>query len=63
MEAHILHWLKGVFSCGKQGPKAFPEYRITGDFIAQIAGPNEIVFAKYLQASTSVDRPGPQIVY
>ena len=62
MEAHILHCLKGVFSCGKQGP-SIPEYKITGDFIAQNARPNEIVLAKYLSGLNLPERPVRQIVY
>ena len=44
------------------GPR-FPGYKTIGDFIAQNARPNEIVFAEYRRPSTAADRPLPQIVY
>ena len=44
------------------GP-SFPGCKTIGDFIAQNARPDEIVFAEYLLPSTASDRPLPQIVY
>jgi energy-converting hydrogenase Eha subunit A len=38
-------------------------YKTIGDFIAQNARPDEIVFAQYQRATNKADRPLPQIVY
>ena len=38
-------------------------YKNIGDFIAQNARPDEIVFAQYQRSSNKADRPLPQIVY
>jgi len=38
-------------------------YKTIGDFIAQNARPDEIVFAQYQRPSNKADRPLPQIVY
>jgi len=44
------------------GPETFA-YKNIGDFIAQKARPDEIVFAEYQRPSSKADRPLPQIVY